>query len=146
MLIKDNWENSSLERRTKQAGMKKKHRIRRDNISTSSDQLKKLFNPDFFPPLKSCAMRSSLGIQGMDGQSKDQCIRYPVLPVFPTWGSSVPIQQVVIFGGVKVHDNTGSIKQLLVTAGTGNAVVTVPGVSSVIQLLRLHLAMHPSPG
>lgn len=47
---------------------------------------------------------------------------------------------------MKVHDDTGSIKQLLVAAGAGDAVVTVSAVSSVIQLLRLHLAMHPSPG
>lgn len=103
--------------------------------------------------------RSSLDSQGMDRQRRLGLIKagimmlkgwgaigYPVLPVSPTWGGSVPIQQVVIFSGVEVHDDAGSIKQLLVTAGAGDAVVTVPAVSSVIQLLRLHLAMHPSPG
>lgn len=103
--------------------------------------------------------RSSLDSQGMDRQRRLELIKawimmlkgwgaiwYPGLPVSPTWGGSVPIQQVVIFSGVEVHDDAGSIKQLLVTAGAGDAVVTVPAVSSVIQLLRLHLAMHPSPG
>lgn len=103
--------------------------------------------------------RSSLDSWGMDRQRRSGLIKvwimmtkgwgaiwYPVLPVIPTWGGSIPVQQVVIFSGVEVHDNTGSIKQLLVTAGAGDAVVTVPAVSSVIQLLRLHLAMHPSPG
>lgn len=82
--------------------------------------------------------------QGLDND--DKRLRSYLILVLPTWGGSIPIQQVVIFSGVEVHDNTGSIKQLLVTAGAGDAVVTVPAVSSVIQLLRLHLAMHPSPG
>lgn len=52
-----------------------------------------------------------------------------------TWGGSVPIQQVVILSGVEVHDDAGSIQQLLVAAGAGNAVVAVPAVASVVQLL-----------
>lgn len=55
-----------------------------------------------------------------------------------TW-RSVSIEQVVILGGVEVHDDAGAIEQLLVTAGTGDAVVAVPAVASVKQLLRLHL-------
>lgn len=90
--------------------------------------------------------RAGWGSSYSEDDKRQGGIRYPVLTVFLTWGGGVPIKQVVIFSGVKVHDNTGSIKQLLVTAGTGDAVVTVPAVSSVIQLLRLHLAMHPSPG
>lgn len=129
----------------------------RANTFASCDQIKELFNPDFFPLKILCnerlprkwgnwVHRAGWGSSYSEDGKSQGGIRYHVLPVFPTWGGSVPIQQVVIFGGVKVHDNTGSIKQLLVTAGTGDAVVTVPAVSSVIQLLRLHLAMHPSPG
>lgn len=67
-------------------------------------------------------------------------------PVLPTWGGSVPIQQVVVLGGVEVHDDAGSIQQLLVAAGAGDAVVAVPAVTSVVQLLRLHLATRRCPG
>lgn len=67
-------------------------------------------------------------------------------PVLPTWGGSVPIQQVVVLGGVEVHDDAGSIQQLLVAAGAGDAVVAVPAVTSVVQLLRLHLATRRDPG
>lgn len=63
----------------------------------------------------------------------------------PTWWGSVAIQQVVVLCGVEVHDDAGSIQQLLVTAGTGDAVVAVPAVASVVQLLWLHLATHRSP-
>lgn len=64
----------------------------------------------------------------------------------PTRGGSVPIEQVVVLSGVEVHDDAGSIQQLLVTAGAGNAVVAVSAVASVVQLLRLHLATHRYPG
>lgn len=63
----------------------------------------------------------------------------------PTRWGSVAIQQVVVLCGVEVHDDAGSIQQLLVTAGTGDAVVAVPAVTSVVQLLWLHLATHRSP-
>lgn len=63
----------------------------------------------------------------------------------PTWGGSVPIQQVVILSGVEVHDDASSIQQLLVTAGAGDAVVAVPAVASVVELLRLHLATRRYP-
>lgn len=63
--------------------------------------------------------------------------------VRPTWGR-VTIEQIVIFCGVEVHDDSSTIKKLFVTAGTGNAVVAVSAVASVEQLLRLHLAtQHP---
>lgn len=78
---------------------------------------------------------SSLGLDDGDAQKDQRAggdIWYPILP---TWGGSVPIQQVVIFGGVEVHDDAGSIQQLLVTAGAGDAVVAVPAVASVVQLL-----------
>ena len=65
--------------------------------------------------------------------------------ILPTWGGSIPIQQVVILCGVKVHDDTGSIQQLLVTAGAGDAVIAVSAVSSVVELLRLHLVKHRYP-
>lgn len=65
--------------------------------------------------------------------------------IFPTWGGSVPIEQVVILGGMEVHDDAGSIQQLLVTAGAGDAVVAVPAVASVVELLRLHLATRRYP-
>lgn len=67
-------------------------------------------------------------------------------PGGPTWGGSVPIQQVVVFSSVEVHDDASSIKQLLVTAGAGDAVVAVSAVASVVELLRLHLATHRFPG
>lgn len=57
-----------------------------------------------------------------------------------TWWS-VSIEQVVVLGGVEVHDDAGAIEQLLVTAGAGDAVVAVPAVASVKQLLRLHLVV-----
>lgn len=63
----------------------------------------------------------------------------------PTWGGSIPVQQVVVLCGVKVHDAAGSIQQLLVAAGAGDAVVAVPAVASVVQLLRLHLAANRCP-
>lgn len=63
----------------------------------------------------------------------------------PTRWGSIAIQQVVVLCGVEVHDDAGSIQQLLVTAGTGDAVVAVPAVTSVVQLLWLHLATHRSP-
>lgn len=63
----------------------------------------------------------------------------------PTRWGSVAIQQVVVLCGVEVHDDAGSIQQLFVTAGTGDAVVAVPAVTSVVQLLWLHLATHRSP-
>lgn len=56
-------------------------------------------------------------------------------PKLPTWGGSVPVQQVVVLGGVEVHDDACSIQQLLVAAGAGDAVVAVPAVASVVQLL-----------
>lgn len=56
-------------------------------------------------------------------------------PRLPTWGGSVPIQQVIVLCGVEVHDDACSIQQLLVAAGTGDAVVAVPAVASVVQLL-----------
>lgn len=65
--------------------------------------------------------------------------------VFPTWGGSVPIEQVVVLGGVEVHDDASSIQQLLVAAGAGDAVVAVSAVASVVQLLRLHLATRRYP-
>lgn len=64
----------------------------------------------------------------------------------PTWGGSVSVQEVVVFCGVEVHDDAGSIQQLLVAAGAGYAVVAVPAVASVVQLLRLHLATRQCPG
>lgn len=80
-------------------------------------------------------VHQSLGHDEGEAQ-KDQTagggIWYPVLP---TWGGSVPIQQVVVLGGVEVHDDAGSIQQLLVAAGAGDAVVAVPAVASVVQLL-----------
>lgn len=63
----------------------------------------------------------------------------------PTWWGSIAIQQVVILCGVEVHDDASSIQQLFVTAGTGDAVVAIPAVTSVVQLLWLHLATHRSP-
>lgn len=57
----------------------------------------------------------------------------------PTWGG-VPVQQAVVLGGVEVHDDAGSIQQLLVAAGAGNAVVAVAVVAPGAQLCRLHLA------
>ena len=68
------------------------------------------------------------------------------ISVLPTWGGRVPIQQVIVLGGVEVHDGAGSIQQLLVAAGAGDAVVAVPAVASVVQLLRLHLATRRCPG
>lgn len=63
--------------------------------------------------------------------------------VWPTWGR-VPVEQIVVFCGVEVHDDSSTIKKLFVTAGTGDAVVAVSAVASVKQLLRLHLAtLHP---
>lgn len=60
-----------------------------------------------------------------------------------TW-RSVSIQQVVVLCGVEVHDDAGAIEQLLIAAGAGDAVVAVPAVASVKQLLRLHLDVwHP---
>lgn len=60
-----------------------------------------------------------------------------------TW-RRVPVEQVVVFGGVEVHDDAGTIEELLVAAGAGDAVVAVPAEASVEQLLRLHLAArHP---
>lgn len=60
-----------------------------------------------------------------------------------TW-RGVSVEQVVVLGGVEVHDDAGAIEQLLVTAGAGDAVVAVPAVASVKQLLRLHLDVcHP---
>lgn len=137
MLIIDNWYNSFLKQGHCEQGWGKKPRIWME--ATLVYKLWKIQTADLInhdSKYSFCELQLSVRCD----------IRVPAVPVFPTWGGSVPIQQVVIFGGVKVHDNTGSIKQLLVTAGTGDAVVTVPGVSSVIQLLRLHLAMHPSPG
>lgn len=85
--------------------------------------------------------RQSLGHGG--GAQKEG---FGGVPLLPTWGGSVPIQQVVILGGVEVHDDAGSIQQLLVAAGAGDAVVAVPAVASVVQLLRLHLATRRCPG
>ncbi len=56
-----------------------------------------------------------------------------------TW-RRVPVEQVVVLGGVEVHDDAGTIEELFVAAGAGDAVVAVPAVASVEQLLRLHLA------
>lgn len=85
--------------------------------------------------------RQSLGHGG--GAQKEG---FGGVPLLPTWGGSVPIQQVVVLGGVEVHDDAGSIQQLLVAAGAGDAVVAVPAVASVVQLLRLHLATRRCPG
>lgn len=49
--------------------------------------------------------RQSLGHGG--GAQKEG---FGGVPLLPTWGGSVPIQQVVILGGVEVHDDAGSIQ------------------------------------
>ncbi len=56
-----------------------------------------------------------------------------------TW-RRVPVEQVVVLGGVEVHDDAGTIEELLVAAGAGDAVVAASAVASAEQLLRLHLA------
>lgn len=49
--------------------------------------------------------RQSLGHGG--GAQKEG---FGGVPLLPTWGGSVPIQQVVVLGGVEVHDDAGSIQ------------------------------------
>ncbi len=82
-------------------------------------------------------------LKRIDGKAEGGLWKNPALP---TWGGSVPIQQVVVLCGVEVHDDAGSIQQLLVATGAGDAVVAVPAVASVVQLLRLHLATRRCPG
>ena len=119
------------------------HRARRTNSVFDLQRDGKLTEISRTGEWGSRLFRQSLGHGGGGGYQKEG---FGGVPLLPTWGGSVPIQQVFILGGVEVHDDAGSIQQLLVAAGAGDAVVAVPAVASVVQLLRLHLATRRCPG